>query len=704
MIINVAGFSYGLAAAMYLMLSLLLVTAWHGRLQGGLLLSASAISLVWCAAQSTLAFTSMPPFWVLQLFELARNGAWFVFLFALFRPRAAQGQSLPGTVRRMAIVAVVVAVALLVVIVAPRLGFDFGVPEPVLVIGNLLGFLGLAVMGVVLVYQLFRDTLPGHRWAYKFLFFGLGGLFVYDLYLYSVGLLFSRLDPASWAARGLVNAIVVPFVAIAARRNPVWSVEVFVSRQVVFHSTALMAVGVYLMLMAAAGYYIRLYGGTWGGAAQVAFIFLAGLLLVSLLVSGQARARLKVLLNKHFFKAKYDYREEWLRFTRTLADADPHRGPRESLIRAFAEIVDSERGVLWARQSSDYFQPVAALNLPIPEEFTLKPDASLARFLTRSNWIIYLDEFQREPGRYEGLVLPDWITELRDPWVIIPMLHEEELLGFIVLTRALTPRELNWEDLDLLKTCGRQAASYLAMLRLSEALADARQFEAFNRVSAFVVHDLKNLAAQLSLVVANAKRHMHSPGFIEDAIDTVDNATAKMNRLLAQLRKDRGAIGSARSLDLVKAMRELVAARARTRPQPQLSVHCEPLRVATDPDRLGAVVEHLVQNAQDATEQDGEVRLEVSRVGDWAEIAVIDTGVGMDATFISERLFRPFDTTKGNAGMGVGVYETRAFALAHGGELRVESTPGRGTVFRLRLPVDGAVVATQQPQSMEAIG
>ena len=117
-------------------------------------------------------------------------------------------------------------------------------------------------------------------------------------------------------------------------------------------------------------------------------------------------------------------------------------------------------------------------------------------------------------------------------------MQERELVAFIVLSRPDTPRELNWEDSDLLKTCGRQAASYLTLLRLSEALADARQFEAFNRLSAYVVHDLKNLAAQLSLVVSNARRHMHSPGFVEDAIDTVDNATRKMNRMLAQLRKE----------------------------------------------------------------------------------------------------------------------------------------------------------------------
>lgn len=704
MTINAAGLSYGVAALVFALLSVLLVTAWRGRLQGSLLLIASVSSMLWCLAQSLHGFRGWPAFWVLQLFELVRDGAWLTFLFALFRPRAQAGERLPSTMRKLAVVSLCLATALAMVIVVPHLGWLDRVDGGTLVTLNLLGFLGVGVVGVVLVYQLYRDTRPEHRWAYKFLFFGLGGLFLYDLYLYSVGLLFSRLDPVSWAARGLVNAIVVPFFAIAARRNPSWSVEVFVSRQVVFHSTALMAVGFYLILMAGAGYYIRLYGGTWGGVVQVAFLFLGSLLLLTLLLSGQARARLKVLLNKHFFVNRYDYRTEWLKFTQALTQADRHRDPRESLIKAFGDIVDSDRGVIWVRQSSEYFQPMAALNLPIPTDLTLKSDAPLAKYLEQSGWVIYIDEFQRDPGLYSGLVLPDWIVLLRDPWIVVPLLHEDELFGFIVLTRASTQRELNWEDLDLLKTCGRQAASYLAILRLSEALADSRQFEAFNRLSAFVVHDLKNLAAQLSLVVANAKRHMNSPGFIEDAIDTVDNATGKMNRLLAQLRKDRGAGGPARSVDLCQAMQDLVSGRDQTRPQPVLDIRSPGVRVLADPDRLSSVVEHLVQNAQDATPPDGEVRVVVSRANDWADISVTDTGSGMDAKFISERLFRPFDTTKGNAGMGVGVYETRAFALAHGGDLTVTSTPGKGTEFRLRLPIDVGAGGATEVQQMEATG
>jgi putative PEP-CTERM system histidine kinase len=455
------------------------------------------------------------------------------------------------------------------------------------------------------------------------------------------------------------------------------------------------------MLMAGAGYYIRLFGGSWGGVIQLAFLFLALLLLVALVLSGQARARLRVFLSKHFFKNKYDYREEWLKFNAALSGGELVSDPKDNIVRAFANILEAPRGVMWVRQSSDHFQPAATYNTALPEGATSRPDTALVRFLGRSGWVVYLEEFRREPGRYAGLVLPDWITTLREPWVIVPLLHAEELIAFIVLARPPTPRTLNWEDTDLLKACGRQAASFLALLKVSQALADARQFEAFNRLSAYVVHDLKNLVAQLSLVVSNARRHMHSPGFIEDAIETVDNAAQKMNRLLLHLRKGQSAGGPARAVNLVTVLDAVVRSRAAAQPVPVLECAEAELRVLAEPDRLASVLEHLVQNAQEATPPDGRVSVRVTCQDARAVLDIADTGCGMDARFISERLFRPFDTTKGNAGMGVGVYESREFVIEAGGDLDVTSTPGQGTTFRVRLPLAPPAATLEAAQPIE---
>jgi putative PEP-CTERM system histidine kinase len=555
----------------------------------------------------------------------------------------------------------------------------------------------------VLVEQIYRNTPSEQRWAIKYLCVGVGGLFAYDFYMYANGLLFKQLDGAIWSARGVVFAMVVPLIAVSASRNPQWSLRVFVSRHVVFHTAALLGAGIYLLVMAAAGYYIKAYGGTWGGFAQITFFFGAAVLLGLLLQSGHLRSRFKVFVGKHFFHNRYDYREEWLRFTQTLSTVERGAELKPTIVRAIAEIVESPGGVLFQRTESGDFEPTMGVNVDRAAAQWLAADTPLLKLLQAREWVVFMDEYAKDPDVYDGLELPEWLDAFPRAWVILPLMQGEMLVAFIVLMRSPTRGALNWEDSDLLKTVGRQAASYLVLWQATDALAESRQFEAFNRLSAYVVHDLKNLVAQLDLVVDNSKRHLHKPGFMEDALQTVGNASAKMNRLLGQLRKGRAENGSARNVNLNNVLEDVVRARGQTSPAPVLEACAEELRVSADRDRLGAVIEHLIQNAQEATPADGHITVRVKADGDFALVEVEDDGAGMDAAFVAERLFKPFDTTKGNAGMGVGVYESREFVNALGGEISVESAPRRGTVFRVKLPVMRAPrQETPEPEPREA--
>lgn len=683
---------YGTAALGFLVLTLLLATAWRGRRVGGLLLAASSSTTLWAVVAAWHASGLYPSSLFVVAAELLRDVFWLWFLLAIL------GHGRAGSPRRFlrvtAVVVVVFAVAMAVVLglvfsgkadVSPRLGFDL----------RIFTFLLFSLLGLVLVEQLFRNTPLAERWAIKYLCLGLGGLFAFDFYLYSNAFLVHDISPAIWTARGYINAIVVPLIIVSAARNPQWSLDVFVSRSFVFHSASLLGAGLYLLAMAAGGYYIQLYGGEWGGLAQLVFFFAAGMLLVVLLFSGQMRARLRVFLSKHFFNYRYDYREEWLRFIDTLSSAELDHDLRLRVIQAMAQIVESPGGLLWQRQEKGAFVPTASWNMPECTE-SIAENESLACFLAERAWIIELDQVTREPESYAGLMLPDWVREIPDAWLLVPLFNMSELHGFIVLARPRTPLQINWEVRDLLVTTGRQSASYLALLAANEILVDVRQFEAFNRLSAYVVHDLKNLVAQLSLVVSNAERYRDNPDFVKDAFATVDNSVRKMNRLLAQLRKGRMASQPQRSVDLGEMLKEVVASHAGQRPAPVLSVCEKGLTVIADGDRLAAVVGHLVQNAQDATDAEGEIQVRLWRKGEMGVIEIEDTGCGMDAAFIRERLFRPFDTTKGNAGMGIGVYESREFIHTLGGRLDVRSKPGEGTTFRMTL-----VLATVPPTGEE---
>jgi putative PEP-CTERM system histidine kinase len=245
---------------------------------------------------------------------------------------------------------------------------------------------------------------------------------------------------------------------------------------------------------------------------------------------------------------------------------------------------------------------------------------------------------------------------------------------------------LNWEEIDLLRTAGRQLASYIALDHAAQMLARAQQFEAYNRFVAFIMHDLKNLIAQQRLVVENAARHKGNPQFIDDMVATIENSVRRMSRLLDQLR--RGESGtSARRVRLADICTDVAERCGGREPAPKLAVCDASLEVVLAPERLANVLENVVRNAQEATPARGSVRISVSRAHRAAQIEVADDGKGMDAAFVRDRLFRPFDSTKGSQGMGIGAYQAREFVRSLGGEIEVHSEPGRGTRFVIQLPL-----------------
>ncbi len=693
--INVEVISYSTTAVAFLGLGLLLLTGRKGQFRKSLLAVASLSTVAWAAAIAYQgAYGGL--LIIAQMLGLLRGLAWFTFLLAMLRAVFPDDST---TNRRFMIVfgsaAAFTAALMLLDLYRITGGSALG-----FIAGNdvLAGHLLMTVAGLVLVEQLYRNTPPEQRRAIKYLCVGVGGMFAYDFYLYSDALLFQRVSSTLWDARGFIHAMVVPVIGVALARNLQWSpnrdaIDVYVSRRVVFHTTALVGAGIYLLAMGAGGYYVDVYGGSWGLVFQTIFLFGAVLVLAILLFSGQLRAALRVFISKHFFGYKYDYRDEWLRFIRTLSSGEPATQLRERAIKAIAQIIDSPGGVLWMRRDSGRFEPVARWNMSDPVPPSEPGDGHLVRFLEQREWVINLDEHEKSVRRFHGIeapALPEWLHGMSGAWLVVPLILHEKLLGFVVLARSpLAPlrREFNWEDCDLLKTAGRQAASHLAQLDATRALAETRQFETFNRLSAFVVHDVKNLIAQLSLVVSNAAKHKHNPQFMEDAIHTVESSIAKMNRLLANLRRDHATEERAEAVDLPQLLTDVVNAHGIHDPETTLECQEHKISVSANHDRLAAVIGHILQNAREATPVNGRVTVRLRSGRGHAIVEVEDTGCGMDEAFIKERLFRPFETTKGGAGMGIGVYETREFIRSLGGDIDVFSRPGHGTIFRLHLPL-----------------
>jgi putative PEP-CTERM system histidine kinase len=704
--------SYGLAAAGFLFLTALLLTSWEGRAQGGRLIVACLVTTAWATLQAFGPDFQPSSAHLAQLSEFLRYGAWFFVLTGLVRTAGAY--TLLSRAVHGAWIAGAFALA-----AAPFLAGVSLIPDSSVLVLASAGIL-MALLGLLMLGRIYRNSTEKDRDPLRFLLVALGLIFAYDLILFAQALLQKSMPTFTWQARGLVTLLTVPLIAIAARRNPQWSLNLFVSRHVVFHSVRLLIIFLSFLLVAVAAHWVRQHGGAWGPAAQWVFVSVAALALLAAMASENLQRRLRVFLNQHFYRNKYDYRLEWLRFIQMLSVPLEGADARANAVRAMGQIINSPGGVLYLRsEDGEAFRPAASwpqVELESGRHPVLPPQDELVAFLRERQWVIDLAELRTSPDVYGSLSLPDALRGTKDlgagcDRLIVPLTHLDTLIGFVVLVDPPESFEPNYEDRDLLKMMGRHVAVHLAQSEADRRLAESRQFEAYHRLTAFVMHDLRNLAAQLALIVSNAERHRRNPQFVDDAIGTIAISTERMQRLIEQLQR-REVQGAARRISLAGVARKACARCSSRKPRPVCSGLVEDAWVEADPERLTMIVEHVIRNAQDATPENGSVSLSVSLDGtDSAKetsapigatnqlriptvaLTVADTGVGMSAEFIAERLFKPFDSTKGSKGMGIGAYQVREYVRSLGGRVDVASLPGQGTRVTLRIPLAGLIDA-----------
>ncbi len=677
---------YGLATLGYIALTMHLVrlrrTTAPNRTNYALI-SAVALSALWAATGASVHLLNAPALPPLhEALDALRYGAWFMLLTLLLLPSSTDRSPPPQwrPTRLIFVGGTLVFISLF--------SQSFRLIDPLsLVAEHTAHYAGLAlvIFGIVLVEQLYRNTTEDSRWNIKPLAIGLVAIFLFDLYYYSTTVMFKQIDEDAFAIRGFAYVFIIPLVILTVYRTRSRPLNVTLSKTAVFQTTTLALVGLYLLATSAAGYYVRYLGGSWGGALQIAVLFAALLLLMLLGLSGSIRSHIKVVIGKNFFRYRYDYREEWLKFTNALCSENSVLQLGQQVIRGLGEMVESPAGSLWTKDASGrQFVQTARWNFP-PSDIIEPSNSSMISSLDVTGWVLSLEEFRSRPGRYGDLTLPPWLLEMPNAWLVIPLRTSAGMAGFVLLTTSRTPIDLNWEVNDLLKTAGRQAATFLAQMQATEALLESRKFDSFNRMSAFVVHDLKNILTQLSLMVRNAERHAGNVEFQKDMLLTVNHAVDRMRQLMLQLREGATPADSFSGVSLDEIARRVQKSKADALPAVDLTIH-DAVSIRGHEERIERVIGHLVQNALDATPASGQVWMAVRREAGMAQIEVGDTGQGMSADFIRERLFKPFQTTK-QAGMGIGAYESRQYIQELGGEIHVESEENVGTRFRVRLPL-----------------
>lgn len=654
--------------------------------------AALALTSVWCLICASVSPTSLPAL----LFESLRNLAWLFVLYCLFASDGRHTAMQP-------IRPVVIVLAILEVLqpgllmLGARDDISAGVQDMVF---HLMVMFRLMVMvgALVLLHNLYAGASSARRSLLRWPAAALAAMWVYDLNFYTISYLSGRFSLELAALRGLVaGAMAVPLVIGFTRQGV--DLRFKPSRAVAFQTLSLLVIGGYLVLMVALAQSIALIGGGLARLTQVGFVFAASVVALLWLPSEHMRRWLKVTAVKHLFQHRYDYRAEWLRFTRTIGRAGEDAPPlQERVVKALADIADSPGGLLLLPDDAGHLQLAARWQWPaidVPTE--AMPDDAIA-FFERENFVCDLDDMRSGAEiRGEGNVVPQWLLDDARAWAVVPLLHYERFTGLVVLARPPHIRQLDWEDFDLLRVVGQHLASYLAEQAGQEALSEASRFDEFNRRIAFVMHDIKNLASQLSLLARNAERHADNPEFRADMLVTLRNSADKLNALLARL----GRYGAPGEQVLQSfALDEFATALAKRieAAHPVMVTESEPCEVTADREALDQALVHLVQNGIDASDPEAPVFLRVRKEGLQGVIEIIDSGCGMSPEFVRTRLFKPFVSSKAG-GFGIGAFEARELICAMRGSLNVESREGLGTRFLVCLPLAGVAALIQKIDS-----
>lgn len=642
--------------------------------------TALGIAALWSFAYAGFGHDSLAQ----ELLLVASNLAWLWMLYRLFG-HDERDKSL-GPIRPV-VAALGFVETMQFALIAARLQYDSQPDAQALILQFSFTFRLLMNIGaLVLVHNLYVGAAQQARIGLRWPAAALGVLFLYDLNLYTIAYLGNGLPGLLGELRALALLVAVALLALGSLRNES-ELRFRPSRSFAFQSFSLLLIGAYLAVMVVVAQGLAYVGSDYGRILQSGFVLLASVIALTILPSSRLRGWLRVTLSKNLFQHRYDYRSEWLRFTDTIGRAGPQATPLlERAVQAVADITDSPSGMLFTPRDEGGMALAARWQWPdldVPGEAIL---AEGTRFFESSQFILDLDDMRR--GAHDGIpasACPAWLLADAESWALVPLLHYERLVGIVLLARPPVARRLDWEDFDLLRVVGRQLASYLAEQTSQDALGEAQRFDEFNRRIAFVMHDIKNLASQLSLLARNAEKHADKPAFRADMILTLRNSTDKLQALLARLGRYGTIGGSEREEFELGPLLEKLRGQYVGRHEVML-VQNDTCKVRADAEALEQALVHLVQNAVEASESNSPVQIELRGETGGAVIEIVDSGAGMSPEFIRTRLFKPFHSSK-PGGFGIGAYEARELVRAMGGRLDVESREGLGTRFVLRLPL-----------------
>ncbi|MBZ5585557.1 MAG: PEP-CTERM system histidine kinase PrsK [Acidobacteriia bacterium] len=522
----------------------------------------------------------------------------------------------------------------------------------------------------------------------------------------TLGLIVKSFVPATWLgfslaySRGNYREQLVRWklpLAVAYARTKFAEIDVYPSRAVLRSSLTILVAGGYLFIVGILANLVRRFGGVENFAVTTFIVLLGMAGLGALLLSDRLRQRIHCFVSLHFARAQHDSVRIWAEFSRRLANVKDQAGLCAASARLISETFEVLSVTIWLVDEQSGQLTAGASTTPEPGAPAAAPGLIAAGLRAKAS-----------PFDLEGGSGP-WLDELRrlNPtkfpnggrrWCV-PLRAGERSLGVVVLADRINGAGYTAEQLQLLECIADQVTSTLLNLRLADEVARSRELEAFRTMSAFFVHDLKNAASSLNLMLKNLPVHFDNPAFREDALRGIGNSVRRIDDMIGRLTALRQRPG----LNLVETdLNQLVSealGELGAMPQVELTEDLQPVpKVLADREQIESVVTNLVMNAREAVGPGGRIRVGSGHLGDIVVLSVTDNGCGMSAAFLRDSLFRPFQSTK-KKGLGVGMFQSRMIVEAHGGSIRVESETGKGSTFRVTLPVgQGSAPGGRQTQ------
>ncbi|MSN27238.1 MAG: PEP-CTERM system histidine kinase PrsK [Geobacter sp.] len=535
-------------------------------------------------------------------------------------------------------------------------------------------FIGLMVwlvFSLVNFEKTFANASPSSQVQMKFDIIGIGTMLSVQIFYFSQALLYRTINMGYLPVRSFMYlvAATMMFYSMYRRRG---EVRIQVSRQAAFKSVVLVAVGIYLLLISLLGEGMQHFGVSFPRTVTISFIFLSGIALLILILSGRVRREVKVALHKNFYQHKHDYRTQWLSFTKQLSTSRTSDELLMRILEVYCEIFGIDGAALFLYEASCGEYSVTSSFRMGPFSSGVARENSLVSFMEKNDWVICVKDENPE-------IMPENRNFFIDNDIsfIVPLFDGTHLEGFIVLGRAIKEDETYiYEDYDLMKTIARQASLAILHQNLSEQISQSREIEAIGNVTAFVAHDLKNQVSNLSLIVENAARHIQNPEFQQDMLQSLGNTVGRMQKLIGRLKN----LGEKQFYNpqMVNLL-DLVESTAASITGYKIIVSGVAVMVRVEEDQIKNVVMNLLINAIEASDSLDPVVIEVG-CSSSPYIRVTDWGCGMTSRYIRNELFKPFRTSKSH-GLGIGLYQCRKIVEAHNGRIEVASVAGRGTVF-----------------------